>query len=132
MNRKIWSWTLLCLALASGPGWAQSTDIIEQIENSTPRERAEAQAEVLADVLDLSPRQTGELIEINLKYSSRIQELIDGGAQDSILFSEIEKSSRAKDEEIVALLTKTQARRYEAHKTRMRRIVEDLIEKRNR
>lgn len=123
---------MLCLALSSSPGWAQPTDIIEQIENSTPRERAEAQAEVLADVLDLSPRQTNELIDINLKYSTRIQELIDGGAQDSILFSEIEKSSRAKDEEIVGLLTKTQARRYEAHKAKLRQIVEDLVEKRNR
>ena len=132
MKRKTWCWSLLWLILSSGPGWAQSTDIIEQIQSSSPRERAEAQAYVLADVLDLSPRQTRKLTDINLKYSNRIQKLMDEGADESVLFAEIEKSSLAKDEEIFALLTKTQARRYEAHKAKLRRIVEDLIEKRNR
>lgn len=120
------------LALISSALWGQSADVLEQIQNSTPLERAEAQAEVLTDVLDLNPRQSGEVVRINLKYSTRIQALMDKGVEDTVLFINIQEFAAAKDKEIQALLTKQQVRRYEAHKAKLRQIVEDVIQMRNR
>lgn len=120
------------LALSWNAALAQTDDLIRQIQGSTPLERAEAQAEVLTDVLGLTPRQTEAVIQVNLKYSTKIQELMDQGADDSVLFANIKEFAAHKDEEIKALLTKSQIRRYEAHKARMRKIVEDVIQYRNR
>ena len=122
------------LAVSVSPLWAwgQSGDIIEQIQNSTPLERAEAQAEVLSEVLELSPEQTEQLIQINLKYSNRVQKLIDKGVEDTVMFISIQEFAQEKDEEIKNLLTNEQMHRYEMHKSGLRKIVEDVIQKRNR
>lgn len=112
--------------------WGQSGDVIEQIQSSTPQERAEAQADVLSDVLELNAEQTEKLIQINLKYSSRVQKLIDKGVEDTVMFISIQEFGQEKDEEIKELLTKEQVRRYEAHKANLRKMVEDVIQKRNR
>lgn len=121
-----------CLGFFSAWAWGQSVDIIEQIRNSTPQERAEAQAEVLSEVLELSPEQTERLIQINLKYSNRVQKLIDQDVEDTVMFINVQESAQEKDKEIKALLTKEQVRRYEAHTANLRKIVEDVIQKRNR
>lgn len=125
-------WTVFGLIFSVAGAWAQSTDIIEQIKAASPQERAEAQAEVLVDVLDLSPEQVEQLVEINLKYSTQIQQLLDKGVQDTVLFTSIQEFSRRKDSEIKDLLTKEQVRRYEAHKANLEKIVEDVIQKRDK
>ena len=132
MKQTKWRWRLCGLALISTLSWGQSGDILEQIRHSTPLERAEAQAEVLSDVLGLTPQQSGELIQINLKYSTRIQALMDKGVEDTVLYLNIQEFADAKDNEIKALLTNQQVRRYEAHKAKLRQIVEDVIQMRNR
>jgi len=124
--------TFFALILAVSAVHAQSTELVDQFYNTTPRERAEAQTEVLADVLKLDPRQAGELVEIILKYSKRVQRLINQGASDAILYHEVQKFSEARDQEIVALLTKEQVVRYEEYKARLRKIVADVIQRRNR
>lgn len=121
-----------CITLASTWAWAQSGDIIEQIENSTPLQRAEAQAEVLSDVLELSPEQTEKMVQINLKYSNRVQQLIEKGVEDTVMFVSIQEFAQEKDEEISDLLTKEQLQRYQAHKANLQKIVKDVIQKRNR
>ena len=118
------------LAVASAHG--QTTGLADQFYNTTPLERAEAQAEVLADVLELNPEQTGDLVQINLRYSTRIQTLIDQGASDAVLYHEIQKFSEAKDEAILAMLTNEQKQRYAEYKAKLRRIIEDVIQRRNR
>ncbi len=124
---------ICCLCLFSIWAWAQpSGDIIQQIENSTPLERALAQAEVLTDVLGLSPEQTEKLIKINLKYSNRVQRLIEKGVEDTVMLISAQEFAQEKDEEIKNLLTKEQLRRYERHKAKLRKIVRDVIQERNR
>lgn len=125
-------WTVFGLIFSVAGAWAQSTDIIEQIKAASPQERAEAQAEVLVDVLDLTPEQVEQLVEINLKYSTQIQQLLDKGVQDTVLFTSIQEFSRRKDSEIKDLLTKEQVRRYEAHKANLEKMVEDVIQKRDK
>ena len=120
------------LLLAAVAAHAQNLGLADQFHATTPLQRAEAQTEVLADVLQLSPEQTGELVEINLKYSKKIQRLINQGASDAILYHEIQKYSQAKDEEIDELLTNEQAERYAEYKAKLRRIIEDVIQRRNR
>ena len=129
MRSRNYHWMLFGLILIAVTGWAQSTDIIEQIKNASPQERAEAQTEVLADVLDLTPQQVEQLVEINLKYTTQIQQLIDKEVQDTVLFTSIQEFSRRKDEEIKDLLTNEQVLRYEAHKASLQKIVEDVIQK---
>ncbi len=120
------------LLLSAAAAHAQNPGLADQFYATTPLQRAEAQTEVLADVLELNPEQTGELVEINLKYSKKIQRLINQGASDAILYHEIQKYSQAKDEEIVDLLTNEQAERYAEYKAKLRRIIEDVIQRRNR
>lgn len=120
------------LMLAAAAAHGQNTGLADQFYNTTPLERAEAQAEVLAEVLQLDPEQTGDLIKINLKYSKRIQTLINQGASDAILYHEIQKHSEAKDEAILAMLTNGQKQRYAEYKAKLRRIIEDVIQRRNR
>jgi len=130
-NYRYWG-AVLGLVLATGAAHAQNTELIDQFYDTTPLERAEAQAEVLADVLKLDPRQAGELIPIIVKYSKKVQRLITQGASDAILYNEIQKFSEAKDAEIVALLTDEQAERYQDYKSRLRRIIADVIQQRNK
>jgi hypothetical protein len=130
-NYRVWA-TVFGLFLALGVARAQNTELVDQFYDTTPLERAEAQAEVLVDVLELDPSQAGELVPIILKYSSKIQRLIRQGASDAILYHEIQKFSGAKDKEIVALLTKEQVVRYQDYKARLRKIVADVIQRRNR
>jgi hypothetical protein len=118
--------------LVIGAAHAQNTELVDQFYDTTPLERAEAQTEVLVDVLELDPRQAGELVPIILKYSKKVQRLIRQGASDAILYHEIQKFSEAKDEEIVALLTKEQVVRYQDYKAKLRRIVADVIQRRNK
>ena len=118
--------------LAAVAAHGQVTGLADQFYNTTPLERAEAQAEVLSDVLKLDARQTADLIQVNLKYSKRIQTLIDQGASDAILYHEIQKFSEAKDEAILAMLTKEQKERYAEYKAKLRQIIEDVIQRRNR
>ena len=123
--------TFLSLVLLVTGAWAQSGDIIEQIKSTSPQERAEAQAEVLTDVLELTPNQAQKLVEINLNYSNQIQQMIDKGVQDTALFTSIQELSKRKDEEIKGLLTKDQVHRYDAHKANLQKMVEDVIQKRS-
>ena len=123
--------TFLSLVLLVTGAWAQSGDMIEQIKSTSPQERAEAQAEVLTDVLELTPNQAEKLVEINLNYSNQIQQMIDKGVQDTALFTSIQELSKRKDEEIKGLLTKDQVHRYEAHKANLQKMVEDVIQKRS-
>lgn len=118
--------------LAAGAAHSQNTGLADQFYDTTPLERAEAQAEVLADVLQLEPAQADKLVEINLKYSKKVQRLIDQGASDAILYHEIQKFSEEKDAAITALLTNEQLERYAEYKTKLRRIIEDVIQRRNR
>jgi hypothetical protein len=120
------------LVTAAAAAWGQTTGLVDQFYNTTPLERAEAQAEVLADVLGLDGAQVDELVRINLKYSKRIQTLIDQGASDAVLYHEIQKHSRVKDDEILSMLTNDQKDRYAQYKARLRRIIEDVIQRRNR
>lgn len=129
---SVWRWSLLLTMLCTGWAAAQSADVMEDIKNSTAQERAEAQAEVLSDVLKLDPKQKQQLIEVNLKYSEQVQQLIDKGAEDTVVFVAIQQYARVKDDEIKALLTEDQIKRYEDHKARLRRIIEDVIQYRNR
>ncbi|MDJ0956627.1 MAG: hypothetical protein QNI91_07210 [Arenicellales bacterium] len=129
MKLKNYRLTFLGLVLFATGAWAQSVDIMEEIKNASPQERAEAQAEVLTDVLELTPRQAEKLVEINLNYSNQIQQMIDKGVQDDVLFTSIQELSRRKDEEIKGLLTKEQIYRYEAHKVNLQKMVEDVIQK---
>jgi hypothetical protein len=130
-NHRVWV-TVFGLILAVGAAHGQNTELIDQFYDTTPLERAEAQAEVLVDVLELDPRQAGELVPIILKYSKKIQRLIRQGASDAVMYHEIQKFSDAKDEEIVALLTKEQVVRYQDYKAKLRRIVADVIQRRNK
>ena len=123
--------TFLSFVLLVTGAWAQSGDIIEQIKSTSPQERAEAQAEVLTDVLQLTPRQAEKLVEINLNYSNQIQQMIDQGVQDTVLFTSIQELSKRKDEEIKGLLTKDQIHRYEAHRANLQKMVDDVIRKRS-
>lgn len=118
--------------LATASAYGQNTGLADQFYNTTPLERAEAQAEVLSDVLKLDAKQTGDLIQINLKYSKRIQTLINQGASDAILYHEIQKYSETKDVAILAMLTNEQKERYAEYKANLRRIIEDVIQRRNR
>ena len=118
--------------LTAAAAHGQVTGLADQFYNTTPLERAEAQAEVLSDVLKLDPKQTVDLIQINLKYSKRIQTLIDQGASDAILYHEIQKFSEAKDKAILAMLTNEQKERYAEYKANLRQIIEDVIQRRNR
>lgn len=120
------------IMLASAAAQGQTTGLADQFYNTTPLERAEAQAEVLADVLQLDPAQASDLVGINLKYSKRVQRLIDQGASDAILYHEIQKFSEEKDTAIKAMLTNEQTERYAEYKTKLRRIIEDVIQRRNR
>lgn len=122
----------VCGLMLASTAYGQKTGLADQFYNTTPLERAEAQAEVLADVLQLGPEQTGDLIQINLKYSKRIQTLIDQGASDAILYHEIQKFSETKDAAILAMLTDEQKERYAEYKAKLRRIIEDVIQRRNR
>lgn len=115
-----------------GTAHAQKADLVDQLYNTTPRERAEAQTEVLSDVLKLDPQQAGEMVEINLKYSKKVQTLINQGASDAILYHEIQQFSESKDNEILAMLTDEQAVRYAEYKAKLRKIVADVIQRRNR
>ena len=132
MRLKDYRLTFVSFAFFVTGAWGQSADIIEQIKSASPQERAEAQAEVLTDVLDLTPRQAERLIEINLNYSNQIQQMIDKGVQDTALFTGIQELSTRKDEEIKDLLTNEQVHRYEAHKANLQKMVEDVIQKRGR
>ena len=129
MRLKIYCLTFLSSFLLITGAWGQSADIIEQIKSTSPQQRAEAQAEVLTDVLELTPNQAEKLVEINLRYSSQIQQMIDNGVQDTVLFTSIQEFSRRKDEEIKGLLTKDQVQRYEAHKANLQKMVQDVIQK---
>jgi len=123
---------VICGFMLAAFAHGQTTGLADQFYNTTPLERAEAQAEVLADVLQLGPEQTEDLIQINLKYSKRIQTLIDQGASDAVLYHEIQKYSDSKDEAILAMLTDDQKQRYAEYKAKLRRIIEDVIQRRNR
>jgi hypothetical protein len=116
----------------TGIAQAQKTNLVDQLYDTTPLERAEAQTEVLVDVLQLDPQQAGKMVEINLKYSKRVQALINQNASDAVLYHEIQQFSEAKDNEILALLTEEQAVRYAEYKAKLRKIVADVIQRRNR
>ena len=131
MRLKNYRLTFLSFVFFVTGAWGQSADIIEQIKSASPQERAEAQAEVLTDVLELTSRQAERLVEINLKYSNQIQQMIDKGVQDTVLFTSIQELSGRKDEEIKGLLTKEQVHRYEAHKANLQKMVEEVIKKRS-
>ena len=130
-NYRFWA-TVFGLILGLATAHAQNTELVDQYYDTTPLERAEAQVEVLADVLELDPRQAGALVPIILKYSKKVQRLINQVASDAVLFHEIQKFSDSRDREIVALLTKEQQVRYQEYKARLRKIVADVIQRRNK
>lgn len=130
-NYRFWA-TVFGLILGLASAHAQNTELVDQYYDTTPLERAEAQVEVLADVLELDPQQAGALVPIILKYSKKVQSLINQVASDAILFHEIQKFSDSRDKEIIALLTKEQQVRYQEYKARLRKIVADVIQRRNK
>jgi len=101
---------------------------MEEIKNSTPKQRAEMQDKWMQSNLSLDETTSASVSAINLKYAKETQALV---ASDSPNFKKLmtfRSNSQAKDAEFKGILTPEQYSQYEQKKSEMQAQVKKKLQ----
>jgi hypothetical protein len=103
---------------------------VEKLRNTTPEQRAKAQTMLMKRKLNLSPRQTGEVSAINLKYARMMEPVLKGSGGKLQKMREAKSIDGQKDAALRSVLSSGQFQTYLASKEEMReKVIEHLKEK---
>ena len=103
---------------------------MEELKNSTPKERADLQTQWMKTNLSLDTKVGAKVAKLNLQYANELQTVIDSSSPPIKKLMSFKQSSAAKDAELKPLLTPQQYATYEQKKSEMEaKLKEKLKEK---
>ena len=105
---------------------------VEDFKNSTPEERAEFQTEWMKSELSLDSSIVPNVYSINLKYSKKMQSIMNSGGSRIQKYREFKASSDAKDAELKSVLTKDQYKIYQQRKEEMKQKLKERIQEKRK
>lgn len=106
---------------------------MQQLRNTTPLQRAKLETFFMKKKLSLTPRQTSQVMEINLKYAKRMEPIVKGGHGKPGMLREAAALRQAKDRELTRVLSPGQYQGYLASREQMQQqMVEKMMQKRGR
>lgn len=122
--------TLLLLALICvTPVGAMAQ--MEELKNSTPKERADMQTQWMQTNLSLDTKVGAQVAKLNLKYANELQTVIDSNSPPIKKLMSFRQSSAAKDTELKALLTPAQYATYEQKKSEMEAMIKERLKEKH-
>lgn len=104
----------------------------EDFKNSTPEERAEFQTEWMKSALSLDSVVIPSVYSINLKYSKKMQSIMNSGGTKIQKYREFKTFSDAKDAELKNIFTKDQYKIYQQRKEEMKQKVKERIQEKRK
>lgn len=111
----------LCFAM---PAPAQ----LDQLQNTTPEQRAKALTEIMKAKLGLNPEQTEKMAALNLKYAQQMDPVIKGSGGKIMKAMEMRQINEKKEAELQTMLSPDQFAKYQASKEEMREKFEEKME----
>jgi len=106
---------------------------IDAVNDTTPKERAEAQTLMMKEKLGLSDAKTEKVRAINLKYAEKMEPVIKGSDGPLMKGREARNFQAQKEGELKAVLSADEFKKYLASKQEMREhIVERIYEERGK
>jgi len=115
---KLAQLVLGCLLTVLVPTLAMAQ--MEELKNSTPKERADMQTQWMKDNLALDDKVAATIAAINLKYARENQALMDSSEPRFQKLIALKKNSQAKDAEMKSVLSAGQYSQYEEKKQALR------------
>ncbi len=104
---------------------------MQQLRNTTPLQRAKLETFFMKKRLSLTPRQTSQVMRINLKYAKRMDPILKGTYGKPGALREAASLRQAKDRELTRVLSPGQYQGYLASKEQVRqKMVEKMMHKR--
>jgi hypothetical protein len=101
---------------------------LDQLENTTPEQRAKALTEIMKTKLALGPDQATKIAALNLKYAQQMEPVIKGSSGKIMKMMEMRQINEKKEAELQTLLTPDQFAKYQASKEEMREKFEEKLE----
>jgi hypothetical protein len=105
---------------------------LDQLKNTTPKERATAQTAMMVSKLGLTPEQRPKIAELNLKYANQIQPILTGSEGPLGKMRQIRQIQEQKEAELKQVLSPAQFQQYLAMKEQMREQLEERIEEKGK
>lgn len=130
MTTHFYKFIIGIIILMNIPFIASAQD--EDFKNSTPEERAEFQTDWMKSELSLDPTVVPNVYNINLKYSKKMQSIMNSGGSRIQKYREFKASSDAKDAELKNVFTKDQYKMYQQRKEEMKQKMKERIQEKRR
>lgn len=128
--RNIFAIALTCALALLAPSITQAQERAELLKNSTPEERAGIQTKWMQRALSLDDKAAASVAAINLKYAQDNQSLIGSTEPRIEKAMTFRRNSKAKDDELKAVLTPEQYTLYAEKKSEMEEMIRQrLLEK---
>jgi len=106
--------TLFCACAAE----AQNKGL--DLQNKTPEQRAEQQTSMMKKELKLDATQLDKIKAINLKYAYKFEPLLKSEDSQMSRFKQARDLQKVKEEELKAVFTADQYKKYEEMKKKMK------------
>jgi Spy/CpxP family protein refolding chaperone len=101
------------------------TDRQEQLQNSTPEQRANRQTAQMKKNLSLTTEQETAVGAINLKYAQQMQPILEQANRNRETMKDVRQIQQAKDAEIRKILTSSQLEQYNNQRDERREQLRD-------
>ena len=106
---------------------------MDVLRHTTPLQRAKLQTVFMKKRLNLTQRQVPQVMNINLKYAQQMDPVIKGNGGKLAKMRQSLAIRKAKDNELMRVLTPGQYQAYLASREQMQqRMIEKVMQKRNR
>jgi hypothetical protein len=129
MRRRIRSFVVVAAALLVCTATAARADLMGNLAQTTPQERAGIQTAFLTKKLALPPDESEKVGAINLKYAEKAEPVIKG---DDGMFSkarQMKAIQAEKDDELKTVLSPEQYQAYDAAKDELKQKFEEAVAK---
>ena len=121
--------TLAFVAVALLAPRAFAADL-DNLKNTTPAERANAQTAMMKTKLELTDEQLPKVAALNLKYAERMEPILKGSEGRLVKMRSARDIQAAKEAEMKGLLSPEQFQKFQAAKEEMRAQMAERIKER--
>lgn len=119
---------LLSVLLVGATAWGQN---LNELKETTPKERAAAQTAMMKEKLALSEAQLPKVAALNLTYAEKMEPVIQGSEGLLMRIEQAKQLETAKEAELSKLVSPAQFQKFLASKTEMReKLLDKVMEQR--
>src|SRR5262249_17740889 len=124
---RLWAIALALLAAALLAAPSAALAQLDELKDSTPKQRATVETAFMRRKLELTPQQDRQVSALNLKYAEQMQGVIGGSDGPFMKLRAAEAIDKEKDSALQGILSPAQFQQYQAAKQELRTELETKL-----